>query len=128
LTDEYWKIDELIEVVWKEVEAHESSEGTKIKPQVTPQPVPLGLKVNVFTEVVSTTQHLAIRSGLEDILIKGGHCFDCLKHNYKTRDCLSQRACRIFYQRQNQSICDNLSVEAKQFVPLSTYTNNCATN
>jgi len=33
LTDENWKIDKLMEVIQKEVEARESSEGTKIKLQ-----------------------------------------------------------------------------------------------
>jgi len=39
LTDEHWKIDELMEVILKEVEACESSEGIKIKSQpVNPKP------------------------------------------------------------------------------------------
>ena len=50
----------------------------------------------------------------KNILIKSGCCFNCLKHNHKTRDCHSQRTC---HQRNHQSICDNLSVEARQFVP-----------
>ena len=33
LTDEQWKINELLGVIRKEIEACESSEGTKIKPQ-----------------------------------------------------------------------------------------------
>ena len=55
-----------------------------------------------------------------NLLIKSGRCFNCLKPNHKTRDCRSQRTCRIYHQRHHQSICDNLFVEPKPFVPPPT--------
>ena len=49
LTDEQWKIDELMDVILKEVEARESSEETKIKSQqVNPKPSTHGHTSSAF--------------------------------------------------------------------------------
>jgi len=68
----------------------------------------------------ATCDKVKLAKDRKDILIKSGRYFNCLKYNHKTRDCCSQRTCRVCHQRHHQSICDNLSVEAKQFVPPPT--------
>ena len=127
-----------MEVTRKVVEARESSEGTKIKSQpVNPKPHTHGHNPPIsstFTTlghniqcVYCSGQHYSascdkvkFAKGRKDILIKSGRCFNCLKPNHKTRDCRSQRTCRICHQRHHQSICDNLFVEPKPFVPPPT--------
>ena len=135
LTDENWKIDELMEVIRKEVEARESSEGTKIKSQpVTSKPLTHGHNPPISSAfmtqghniqcVYCSGQHYSascdkvkFTKDRRDILIKSGRCFNCLKPNHKTRDCHSQRTCRNCHQRHHQSICDKLFTETKSFVP-----------
>jgi len=134
LTDENWKIDKLMEVIHKEVEARESSEGTKIKSQpVNPKPhvqshgppissafVTQGHNIQCVYcsdhHYSASCDKVKFAKDRKDILLKGGRCFNCLKPNHKTRDCRSQRTCRNCHQRHHQSICDNLIVETKQFV------------
>ena len=127
-----------MKVIQKEVEARESSEGTKIKSQpVNPKPHTHGHNPPIsstFTTqghniqcVYCSGQHYSASCDMvkfvkdrKDILIKSDHCFNCLKPIHKTRDCRSQRTCRICHQRHHQSICNNLFVEPKPFVPPPT--------
>ena len=53
----------------------------------------------------------------KDILIKARHCFNCLRTNHKTRECLSTRMCRLCQQKHHQSICSSLSKKIEPFVP-----------
>ena len=56
----------------------------------------------------------------KDILLKNGHCFNCLKANHKLKDCRSPKTFRNCHQRHHQSICTSgLSPEAEPFIPQS---------
>ena len=55
----------------------------------------------------------------KDILIKTGRCFNCLRTNHKTKECLSTKTCRICHKRHHQSICNSVSSQAEPFVPLA---------
>ena len=49
-------------------------------------------------------------------MIKARRCFNCLRTNHKTRECLSTRMCRLYQQKHHQSICSSLSKKIEPFV------------
>jgi len=44
----------------------------------------------------------------EDILLKAGRCFNCLRTKHKSKECDSQRTCRHCHRRHHQSICERV--------------------
>ena len=58
----------------------------------------------------------------KDILIKTGRCFNCLKANHKTKECLSTKTCRLCHKIHHQSICNSLSAQVEPFFPSSSMT------
>jgi len=133
-TDEVWKINDLMEVIKREVEAREACDGVKTKPQIKTNINPIAHTPTAGTFVTQGTGvHCAYCRGLhysascdkvkdikarKDILLKSGRCFNCLKANHKLKDCRSPKTCRNCRQRHHQSIySSSLSAEAEPFVP-----------
>ena len=139
-----WKLEELMEVIKSEVEARETSEGTRIgqhrQPShdfvsrpVKPQHVPSAssLVSNDFkvqcaycegSHYSASCDKVKAISDRKDILTKAGKCFNCLRPNHKVKDCRSTRTCRFCNRRHHQSICTqqsfpSSSTEKKQSQP-----------
>lgn len=134
-TDEVWKIDELMDVIKKEVEARQASEGTKFKSSLpgariftpshnVPTASALVAQNHYIRCVYCNGQHFSASCDKicrvkerKDILIKSGHCFNCLKLNHKTKECQNTKTCRKCHRKHHQSIYDGLSSQARPFVP-----------
>ena len=135
-TDELWKIDELMDVVKKEVEAREASEGSKFNsPPTTNARTPTsGRNVPTASALVAQShniqcvycngQHYSASCDKvrqvkkrKDVLIKAGRCFNCLKLNHKIRECQSTKTCRNCHRKHHQSICEGLPSRARPVVP-----------
>ena len=41
----------------------------------------------------------------KDILLRSGHCFNCLKASHKSRECDSRKSCQYCHRKHHQSIC-----------------------
>ena len=117
-------IKDLIKVVQTEVEAREASENTKLKPTMQPGSRSHSQGSHNHTASAFMSQNCHVQCAYcnashcsascdkvcdvkehKDILIKTGRCFNCLKGNYKMRECLSTRTCRLCQQKHHQSIC-----------------------
>ena len=126
--DDVWKIEDLMTIIKVEVEARETSEVTKFKslPGTSRNNPPHNSHtptVNAFAAqthnircVYCDSQHFSAScdkvKGIKDrkdILIKSGRCFNCLKLNHKTCECLSTKTSRRCHGKQHQSICKLLS-------------------
>ena len=125
-TSEVWKIDELLEVIEKEVTARESSElksqGNKSMNGKFRQKQDLPTANSLFTGdykprcVYCNAEHYSASftdvsqaRDRKEILRKAGHCFVCLKTNHKSRECNSSKNCRHCSGKHHQSICDRPS-------------------
>lgn len=144
-TGSVWKIDKLMEVIKREVEAREISESVKIneertpKPPVYPPPKPLRypsanslltkddpLKKIPQTRCVycnevhysASCDKVTSPTDRRNILIEAKRCFKCLFASHQLKDCKSQRNCRNCGGRHHQSIC--LTIRERQ----STNNNN----
>ena len=126
--DDVWKIEDLMTIIKAEVEAKETSEVTKFKslPGTSRNNPPYNSHTptaNAFVAqahnircVYCDSQHFSAScdkvKGIKDrkdILIKSGRCFNCLKLNHKTCECLSTKTCRRCHGKHHQSICKLLS-------------------
>ena len=125
--NDVWEIDELLEVIKKEVKARETSEVTRVNPnkavpynsrsQATANPTTSSFVTNSNTIrcvycngdhfSASCTKVVDINTR-RDILKKTGRCFNCLKSHHKSRDCDSRKNCRHCHRRHHQSICEQL--------------------
>ena len=124
-TEELWKIEDLMNVIKKEVEAHEASEGIKIKsPQSSTRPTVNALVTHGHNIqcVYCNGQHYSASCDkvcdvkvCKDVLIKTGCCFNCLKLNHKTRE--STKTCKNCHRKHHQCICDGLPSPARPSVP-----------
>ena len=138
-TEELWKIEDLMNVIKKEVEACEASEGTNFKsPQSgtrsshnLPTANALVTHGHNIQCVYCNGQHYSAScdkvcdvkarkvcdvKARKDVLIKTGRCFNCLKLNHKTRECQSTKTCRNCHRKHHQSICDSLPNSARPSV------------
>ena len=125
--NDVWEIDELLEVIKKEVKARETSEGTRVNPnkavsynsrsQAAANPTTSSFVTNSNTIrcVYCNGDHFSASctkvvdiSTRRDILKKTGRCFNCLKSHHKSRDCDSRKNCRHCHRRHHQSICEQL--------------------
>ena len=95
-TDELWRMDDLMEVIWKKVKGHEFSEVTKIKSQpsnpsttihghITPTTSAFTIQGHQIQCVYYSGQHYSascdkvkLAKEHKDILIKSDQCFNCL--------------------------------------------------
>jgi len=136
IEDEVWNIGDVMKVVQSEVEAREATVNTKLKTTTSSVHVKQdhGGHSRTIGAFVSQSQRIRcvycnaphysascekVRDVKErkDILIKTGRCFNCLKANHKTRECLNTKTCRLCHQRHHQSICGSLSQKIESFIP-----------
>ena len=120
-----WDIDELLQIIRQEVEARETSEGTRVNPNRVPfHPPRAPVNHNPTTGSFITNggivrcvycngEHYSAScmrvvnvNDRKDILRKYGRCFNCLKPHHKSRDCDSRRTCRYCHRKHHQSICE----------------------
>ncbi len=133
-TSEVWNIGELLEAVKTDIEAKESSEGTKTSGSNNQKfnnrnQRPTG--ANAF--LTKTQQGDKIRCVLCDkcnysascdvvkshesrkqILAKTGRCYNCLRKGHQAKDCFSEKNCRHCNKRHHQSICDIAHVRGSE--------------
>ena len=126
--NEVWKLDELMEAIKSEVEARETSEGTRVgqhklssHDSVLPKP-PRSQYLPSTSALVSNNfkvqcaycegphysascDKVRVVADCKDILTKAGKCFNCLRTNHKVKDCRSTRTCWLCNRRHHQSIC-----------------------
>jgi len=127
-------MDELLDVIKAEVEAREASEGIKVNASNRPQQVFNHKNTNkqfssshpamgsFFTNtrgllcIYCNGNHYSASCDKveslqdhKDIMIKTGHCFNCLKTNHKFKDCINPRNCRNCHRRHHQSICSQIT-------------------
>ena len=122
-----WEMSELLEVIRKEVEAREISDGIKVtheKLKVTsPKPQTHGSAAalvangqppeNKIRCVYCSDNHFSascpktseVHARLE-ILKRDRRCFVCLKRGHRSNQCSNQRGCRRCTGRHHQSICN----------------------
>lgn len=140
-TNEIWKIDDLLEAIKFEIDARESSEGTKTSGIDNRKPsgnnkghMPLGGSA-LFTKTTGSGEfkiRCAFCSGLhysascevvtayqsrKEILAKHGRCYNCLRKGHHLKDCTSERNCRHCNKRHHQSICDKVHVKKLEETP-----------
>ena len=118
-------------IILEEVQARETSEGTKIltpRPVIPPRmpsnnnnPTSSSLVTNsnqavncvycgevhysaVCKKVVSVKER-------KEILKRLGRCYNCLKPNHRVRDCESRRNCRYCHHKHHQSLCESRTAD-----------------
>ena len=123
-----WEIKELMELVKREVEARETSElvkSTSLKPPTRsptfPQPSASALLTKGFSikcvycgesHYSASCSRFKTPQERKDMLLRAGRCFNCLKTNHKSRECVSNKACRHCNRKHHQSICDRMNSSA----------------
>ena len=136
--EDVWQIKDLMKVLQTEVDAREASETTKLKSASQTAAKNHSQNRHNHTAGAFVSQNRPIKcvycnalhysascdkvrdvKERKDHLIKTGRCFNCLKANHKTRECLSTKTCRLCHQKHHQSICNSLSQQVEPFVPSS---------
>jgi len=136
-----WKIKDLMKVLLTEVEAREAADTTRLRSVTQASARSQSHSRHIHTAGAFVSQNRQIKcvycNGLHysascdkvrdvkdhrDILIKTGRCFNCLKANHKTKECLSTKTCRLLHKKHHQSICNSLSAHVEPFVPSSSTT------
>ena len=128
--EETWEINHLMSSILTEVEARETSEGTRILSQksvVHPKTHGGGLNPAASSLVTDSYSIKCVYCGEahysasckqvssvrdhKETLIRMGRCFICLKSNHRARDCESHRNCRYCHRRHHQSLCEPQSTD-----------------
>ena len=143
---EAWKIQPLLDMIKKEVEAREASEGAVVSTNRPNGPVPRNPPIPSASSLVTNSSNYKPKcvycddehysasctkvtsvTDRKGILLKTGRCFNCLKTRHKSRDCDSTRTCRHCHQRHHQSICGHLSAHPDPEKTSSNVTTSTAT-
>ena len=125
-TCEVWDVEELLQVIKREVEAREISEGVKIhetknidsnKRNFPPTASALVVrdsrssgtkKCCVYCKgdhYSASCERVNSRVNRREVLMKEGRCFLCLSSGHRANQCNSTRRCRKCNRRHHQSIC-----------------------
>ncbi|XP_078374406.1 uncharacterized protein LOC144657946 [Oculina patagonica] len=135
-SDDVWKIEELLEIIKKELEAREASEEIKASdftrkptlPNHTPYKIPGtptsstflsnqgsqgGGKFTIRCAYCEEFHYSASCPNVVDpvkrkeILQRKHRCFICLKVGHRSSECQTTKTCRHCNKRHHQSICDH---------------------
>ena len=121
-----WEIEELLQTIKQEVEARETSEGTRVNPSratflsnrtPTNSNPTTGSFITNSTGIrcvycngdhfsASCTKVVNVKDR-RDILKRSGRCYNCLRSHHKSKDCDSRKTCRYCRRRHHQSICEH---------------------
>ena len=118
-----WEIEELMELVKREVEARETSELVKSTSMKPPNRSPINPSASALltrgsyikcvycgeSHYSASCSKLKTPQERKDTLLRAGRCFNCLKTNHKSRECESNKTCRHCNRKHHQSICDRMS-------------------
>ncbi|CAB3979329.1 PREDICTED: uncharacterized protein LOC107330089, partial [Paramuricea clavata] len=127
-TQDVWKIDELLGIIKKEVEAREASERIKADEHVRQQGSKWqGHKPTARSFLSKDDQNYTVRCAYckelhysasctkvtdpekrQDILRNTNRCFNCLRIGHHVSNCQSSKGCRHCKQKHHQSICNTL--------------------
>ena len=127
-TQDVWKIDELLGIIKKEVEAREASERIKADQHVRQQSSKWqGHKPTAGSFLSKDDQNYTVRCAYckelhysasctkvtdpekrQDILRNTNRCFNCLRVGHRVFNCQSSKGCRHCKQKHHQSICNTL--------------------
>lgn len=133
-TSDVWKIEELLDIIKKELEAREASEGNKTtdftrRPSppnnALPKPMPGTPTSATFFSGNQSDQTVTIRCAFcedfhysasckmvvepekrREILQRKNRCFICLRIGHRSNECSTNKTCRNCNKRHHQSICD----------------------
>ena len=121
-----WKIDEILEILRKEIEAREASERFKVaerqkhyepsprKPLPTIESTLLSQEEVQFKIrcVYCNSPHYSAScptvtdlTKRREILVNANRCFKCLRQGHEVRECRNPKLCRNCGGRHHQSIC-----------------------
>lgn len=122
---EAWRIEPLLDIIKTEVETREVSEGATMSANKPTGSLPRNPVLPTASSLVASNykprcvycddEHYSAScpkvttvSDRKGILLRTGHCFNCLRTRHKSKDCDSTKTCRNCHQRHHQSICDRL--------------------
>jgi hypothetical protein len=147
-TQEVWEMSPLLEVIQREVEAREISEGVKLTQEKPKSQTPKFPNASQFMVSGSRTGEIQIQciycsenhysasctkvtepSDRLEILRKKGRCFVCLKSGHRSNQCSSTKSCRRCKGRHHQSICNHHAPKepvtpSRQFQPTQGHSTN----
>ena len=128
--EESWEINQVMRTILTEVEARETSEGSRILTQKSvahprthisgSNPTASSLVTNGYSvrcvycgeaHYSASCKKIASVKNRKEALIKMGRCFVCLKSSHRAKDCDSRRNCRYCHRRHHQSLCELQSTE-----------------
>ena len=132
-TQEVWKIDELLDIIKKEVEAREATERIKADNTQRHGNKPSGHNSTAGSFLSNEDQKFVIHCAYcnelhfsasctkvtdpekrKDIIRKTNRCFNCLRVGHRVSNCQSAKSCRHCKQRHHQSICETKNPPGKE--------------